>query len=98
MGLAFKREIDDARNSLSYKAIKILRRQMAEVKVHDPYLAPGELSPLLAEADLVLVCTNHRAYQELGLEPLRAAGPTLVADIWNVFGRGRVFFRAPDDL
>jgi UDP-N-acetyl-D-mannosaminuronic acid dehydrogenase len=98
LGLAFKANIDDARNSLSYKAIKILRRQMAEIQTHDPYLAPGDLAPLAADADFLLLATNHDAYREWGTDGLRAAGKTLVADVWNVFGTGKVFFTAPDDL
>ncbi|MGE0707273.1 MAG: nucleotide sugar dehydrogenase [Planctomycetota bacterium] len=97
-GLAFKREIDDARNSLAYKAIKVLKRYAARTLVHDPYLEPGDLPALLRQADAVLVTTNHEAYRTLGHEALRAAGPLLVADIWNVFDLGRVFFSVPDDL
>ena len=96
--MAFKANIDDARNSLSYKAIKILRRQMAEIQTHDPYLAPGDLAPLAADADFLLLATNHDAYREWGTDGLRSAGKTLVADVWNVFDTGKVFFTAPDDL
>lgn len=98
LGLAFKREIDDNRNSLAYKALKIFRRDAVTVLTHDPYLAPGELAPLLEQADLALVATDHAEYRALGVEALRAAGPLLVVDIWNVFGQDRVFFEAPADL
>ena len=94
LGLSFKKEIDDSRNSLAYKAIKILERHGAEVLRHDPYLAPGELEPLLARADLVLVATDHQAYRDLGLDGLRAAtGDPLVVDVWNVFATAQVYFR-----
>lgn len=93
LGLAFKKEIDDTRNSLAYKAIKILNRAGAEVMRHDPYLAPGPLEPLLRRAAFVLVATNHDAYARLGRRGLVDAGARgLVADIWNVFGTGEVFF------
>lgn len=97
-GLAFKREIDDSRNSLAYKAIKVLKRYGAKVSSHDPYLAPGDLEALLRESDALLVATNHHEYQELNPSLLRGVGPTLVADVWNVFGTGQVFFQLPDGL
>jgi UDP-N-acetyl-D-mannosaminuronic acid dehydrogenase len=98
MGLAFKRDIDDSRNSLSYKAIKILRRQMADVLLHDPYLAPGDLKPMLAAADFVLVATNHSEYLALGAATLSDIGPTLISDVWNVFGTRQVLFSVPEGL
>jgi UDP-N-acetyl-D-mannosaminuronic acid dehydrogenase len=98
MGLAFKRDMDDSRNSLSYKAIKILRRQSAEVLLHDPYLAPGDLAPMLTAADLVIVATNHTEYLELGLDGLKDVGSTLISDVWNVFGTDKIFFRVPEGI
>lgn len=94
LGLAFKREIDDTRNSLSYKAIKILARRGAAVLRHDPFVKPGDLGEILGKADAVLVCTDHLAYKQLGTAGVaKLARPgTHVADCWNVFGGGKVFF------
>ena len=97
-GLSFKREIDDARNSLAYKAIKVLKRYGAKVSSHDPYLAPGDFEALLREADALLIATNHHEYQELSPALLRSVGETWVADVWNVLGAGQVFFQLPDGL
>src|SRR3954452_17302410 len=36
LGLAFKRDTDDARDSLSHKLIRLLERELADVAVHDP--------------------------------------------------------------
>jgi UDP-N-acetyl-D-mannosaminuronic acid dehydrogenase len=94
LGLAFKREIDDTRNSLAFKAIKILGRRGAAVLRHDPYVKPVELDEVLTRADAVLVCTDHDVYKKLGAKGLTAKTRkgTHVADVWNVFGRGKVFF------
>ncbi|HZV00385.1 MAG TPA: nucleotide sugar dehydrogenase [Planctomycetota bacterium] len=96
LGLSFKKEIDDTRNSLSFKAIKILGRRGAAVLRHDPYVLPGDLDEILQKADAVLVCTDHDAYKKLGLKGLtqKTRGGTHVADVWNVFQTGKVFFEA----
>ena len=39
LGLAFKRDTDDERDSLSHKLIRLLERELADVAVHDPLVA-----------------------------------------------------------
>jgi UDP-N-acetyl-D-mannosaminuronic acid dehydrogenase len=90
LGLTFKRDIDDVRDSLSAKLIRLLERELARVARHDPYV-PDESEPLasaLAEADAVVIATNHSAYD--GLAPMIPAG-ALVVDPWNASGTGEVF-------
>ncbi|GBD46681.1 UDP-N-acetyl-D-glucosamine 6-dehydrogenase [bacterium HR41] len=92
LGLTFKRDCDDTRDSLSYKLIRLLERELAVVGRHDPYV-PRESEPLdevLAGAQAVVVATNHSVYDGIAarLEP-----GTLVADPWNCAGTGAVFAR-----
>lgn len=94
LGLSFKRNIDDPRDSLAYKAKKILQRLGAKVVVHDPYLAQSNLEDALADADAVLIAMNHDYYKTANL--VRLLGKTkpscVVADIWNMLGTGKVVF------
>jgi UDP-N-acetyl-D-mannosaminuronic acid dehydrogenase len=90
LGLTFKRDSDDRRDSLSDKLIRLLERELADVSRHDPHV-PDESEPLesaLAGADAVVIATNHSAF-----EPLLPGLPstTLLVDPWNVTGAGRVF-------
>jgi UDP-N-acetyl-D-mannosaminuronic acid dehydrogenase len=90
LGLTFKRGSDDARDSLSFKLIRLLERELAHVATHDPNL-PGRSEPLdaaLEGADAVVIATNHAEYE--GLARRLPAGAVLV-DPWNVSGAGRVF-------
>jgi UDP-N-acetyl-D-mannosaminuronic acid dehydrogenase len=90
LGLTFKRDSDDARDSLSYKLVRLLERELAHVARHDPHL-PAESEPLesaLEGADAVIVATDHSAFE--GLASRLPAGALLV-DPWNVTGAGRVF-------
>jgi UDP-N-acetyl-D-mannosaminuronic acid dehydrogenase len=94
LGLSFKKNIDDTRNSLAYKALKSLGRRGAAVLKHDPFVMPGDLDAILAKADAVLVCTDHDAYREIGREGIqeKTRPGTHVADVWNLWGHGKVFF------
>lgn len=90
LGLAFKRDTDDVRDSLSFKLIRLLERELAHVARHDPHVPAGSegLDAALADADAVVIATNHSKFEELG--PRLPAG-ALVVDPWNVLGEGGVF-------
>jgi UDP-N-acetyl-D-mannosaminuronic acid dehydrogenase len=96
LGLTFKRDSDDLRDSLSLKLIRLLERELAHVARHDPH-APAQSEPLdaaLDGAEAVVVATNHSSFERLlgGLSE-----GVLLVDPWNVTGAGRVFgsVRAP---
>lgn len=84
LGMAFKAESDDIRDSLSYKLKRILRYKAKDVLCHDPHVTlDPDLVPLrkvVAESDLLVLCTPHRAYRQLH-------APVPVIDIWGSGGR-----------
>ena len=92
LGVAYKKDIDDVRESPALHIIERLHRKGAKIRVHDPYVAAVETSegsyesvPLTPEAlraaDAVLVLTDHTCveYDEV----LRHAN--LVVDTRNAF-------------
>jgi UDP-N-acetyl-D-mannosaminuronic acid dehydrogenase len=94
LGMAFKADSDDPRESLSYKLRKILEYEAAEVLCTDVYIQEPGLLPLdevLWRSDLVILATPHQEYRRLELRE-----ETPVVDIWNAFGRG-VFPATPAD-
>src|SRR5436190_2239249 len=90
LGLTFKRDSDDRRDSLSDKLIRLLERELAHVSRNDPFV-PDESEPLetaVAGADAVVIATNHSAYDAV----IGDLPPTvLLVDPWNVTGASRVF-------
>ena len=71
LGLAFKADTDDERDSLSHKLIRLLERELADVAIHDPHVVTPTVSldEAVAGADAVVVATNHPEFS--GLETLR---------------------------
>src|SRR3954464_10429428 len=95
LGLTFKRDSDDLRDSLSYKLIRLLERELAHVARHDPYV-PDESEPLeaaLADAEAVVIATNHSAYDHVLPQLPKGA---LLVDPWNVTGSAQVFAYADE--
>ena len=90
LGLTFKRDSDDLRDSLSYKLVRMLERELANVARHDPHV-PQDSEPLetvLEGADAVVIATNHSDFEDVAAHLPEGA---LLADPWNVTGAGRVF-------
>jgi UDP-N-acetyl-D-mannosaminuronic acid dehydrogenase len=82
LGMAFKADIDDIRDSLSYKLGKVLRFHGAEVYYSDEFARdPTFISKeqLVERSDVVIVGVPHSAYRTLAI-PERVE----VVDLWGV--------------
>ena len=88
LGMAFKANIDDKRESLSYKLKKILLFESREVLCSDTqFHEPGFVSTeeLIRRSDVIIVGAPHRDYKELHVPEGK-----LLVDIWNMNGKGCV--------
>jgi UDP-N-acetyl-D-mannosaminuronic acid dehydrogenase len=99
LGLSFKRDTDDERDSLSHKLIRMLERELADVAVCDPVVATPTQSfeDAVRDAAAVVVATNHSAFDGRLPDVLELAAPdALVVDPWNCFGSAQVFAYATE--
>ncbi len=101
LGLAFKADTDDERDSLAHKLIRLLERELADVAVHDPHVATPTLSleEALTGAELVVIASNHSDFRDPGTLAAIARSATadcLVADPWNCWGAAQVFAYASE--
>jgi UDP-N-acetyl-D-mannosaminuronic acid dehydrogenase len=101
LGLAFKRDTDDERDSLSHKLIRLLERELADVAVHDPEVrSPTQgFTEAVRDAAAVIVATNHSAFERpdrLAAVSALAGEDCLIVDPWNAFGSGQVFAYAAE--
>ncbi len=94
LGLSFKKDIDDTRNSLAFKLKKILLAEGAEVRLHDPLIPSEPLEDVLRGADLVFLAMNHDAFGVITPAFLRerVQADAVVCDIWNLMGTGQIVF------
>ncbi len=96
LGLAFKADTDDERDSLAHKLIRLLERELADVVAHDPHVSTPTLTleEAIESADVVVVAANHSEFRDpraLATIAQRAGGDCLVVDPWNCWGAGQVF-------
>lgn len=73
LGVAYKRDVDDVRESPALDIIELLRQKGADVRYHDPYIpalshngrafrSEPDLAAALDAADCVVVVTDHSTY------------------------------------
>ena len=86
LGMAFKAESDDIRESLSYKLKKIFDFEAKEVLCSDPYVKDDRFvseEELITRSDIIIIATPHKLYKELTIPSDKKA-----VDIWNILGNG----------
>jgi len=101
LGLAFKADTDDERDSLAHKLIRLAERELADVLVHDPLVATptASLQEAVKGAEMVVMATNHSRFRSpstLATIASCASPECLVVDPWNCWGAGQVFAYASE--
>jgi UDP-N-acetyl-D-mannosaminuronic acid dehydrogenase len=89
LGMAFKADSDDSRESLSYKLRKVLEYEAAtilctDIAIEDPSFLP--LDEVIDRSDILIVGSPHREYRKLVFPPSK-----WVVDVWNFFEKGSLF-------
>jgi UDP-N-acetyl-D-mannosaminuronic acid dehydrogenase len=80
LGLAYRADLGDTRESPSLAIIDRLEEAQVDVRAHDPYIAAdggptrsGDIADVVTGADAIIIATDHRAYRDLD--------PTLIAGL-----------------
>ncbi|MDD6827114.1 MAG: nucleotide sugar dehydrogenase [Oscillospiraceae bacterium] len=86
LGMSFKAESDDIRESLSYKVKKLFEFEAEKVLCSDPFVKDDRFvsaEDLVKKSDIIIIATPHKVYKTLQIPEGKK-----VADIWNVLGNG----------
>lgn len=88
LGMAFKGNVDDKRESLSYKLKKILEFEAKNVLCSDPYIKEKDFvseKELISRSDIIIIATPHKHYERIIIPKNK-----VLVDIWNIFNKGCV--------
>ena len=86
LGMAFKANSDDERDSLSFKLKRLLEIESKKVYCTDPYVKRDYFvgaEDLVRICDIIIVATPHEEYKRLHIGDHR-----LLVDVWNLYGKG----------
>lgn len=92
LGLAYKPEIDDPRESPALKIVSLLKQKGIKVKTFDPFIKKqsnaSSVEEALKECDCAVLATHHKSLVEK-LSPvfLKKAGVKAIVDARNVLDR-----------
>ena len=102
LGLAFKENCPDLRNTRVVDIVQALRGYDAEVDIHDPWVNPAEAEheygirpmsqPQAGSYDAVIIAVGHRQFVAMGVEGIRAFGKpaAVIYDVKYVLPRDAV--------
>ena len=85
LGMSFKADNDDLRQSPALRIQEILVREGADVAVHDPYHDTMSLEDAVKDADAIVLATNHTAFRGLRVSDLlpQAKPDCVFVDCWG---------------
>jgi UDP-N-acetyl-D-mannosaminuronic acid dehydrogenase len=95
LGLAFKGDVDDMRESPSIKVIEALQERGLEVKSFDPHIKElqhttqqATLEEATEDADLIILTTDHTDFKQLSPNSLTTKQPKpFILDTKNALSR-----------
>ena len=82
LGLSFKAENDDTRDSLSIKLLKYLKSKKIKTFQSDEYYKDKKninKNDLVKRSDILIIATPHKAYKKLKIDKKKE-----VIDIWGI--------------
>lgn len=69
LGMSYKANVADLRESPSLHLVKLLRNNLAKVEIFDPYLADlsttDSLEEILKKSDVIVLATNHQQFIDI---------------------------------
>ena len=85
MGLSFKADIDDIRDSLSIELINYLKKRKINFIYNDPHYNDPKnvnLKKLIKKSSIIVVATPHKFYKNIKIPKKKK-----IIDIWNIIKR-----------
>jgi UDP-N-acetyl-D-mannosaminuronic acid dehydrogenase len=85
LGLSFKAENDDIRDSLSIKLLKFLKSKKIKTLQSDEYYKDKQninKNILIKKSDIIIVGTPHKAYKKLKIKRNK-----ILIDIWGIVNK-----------
>lgn len=90
LGMAFKADSDDHRDSLSFKLRKIAEAKCKNVLCHDFHIEHPSFHPLdkvLDQSDIIILAAPHSGYKNIDIQKYKNKK---IVDIWNLWGLPRL--------
>lgn len=94
LGLTYKADIDDIRESPSLEILKILKKKKLKVKSYEPYIPEKSdfknLEETLKNSDIIIIATNHKEFKKITGKLLKKHNIKIVIDGKNCLNKSDI--------
>lgn len=94
LGLAFKPDVADTRESPAFKIIELLKAKAANLIVYDPFVTEkstvSSLEELLAKSEALILVTSHRQFLNMDLDRLKNSKVKILIDGRNCLDKEKI--------
>ena len=94
LGLAFKADVADTRESPAFKIIKLLKDEGAHPIIYDPYLKEKStvksLNELFEISEVLVLITSHREFVNMNLDNLKNTKVKIIIDGRNCLDKNKI--------
>ncbi|MFA5134781.1 MAG: nucleotide sugar dehydrogenase [Patescibacteria group bacterium] len=94
LGLSYKANIDDLRESPALKILELLKEEGAQVEVFDPFFpersTAKDISAILKRVDAVVLATNHRQFIDIPIQAFKKNKVKVIVDGKNCLHKEKI--------
>ncbi len=94
LGCAYKKNIDDFRESPALKIIELLKRKKADIIIYDPYIpqlsTAESLKTILSRSDIILLLTEHSEFTQIAPQTFKENNIKLIVDTRNCLDQEKI--------
>ena len=94
LGVAYKPDVDDTRESPAFKVIDALKDKATEIFIFDPYVKKESnvknLDELMQKSDYIILVTGHNEFKNMNLSKLKENNIKIVIDGRNCLDKEKI--------
>ncbi|MFA4817370.1 MAG: nucleotide sugar dehydrogenase [Parcubacteria group bacterium] len=94
LGLSYKANVGDLRESPALKIIEILKERGALLHIFDPYISEmstvKNVQELLKKSEAIILVTNHSEFEQISPKEFKRAGIKIIIDGVNALDKGAI--------
>lgn len=91
LGVAYKANIDDVRESPALKIIELVKKGKADLAIFDPHIPKastiGSLEEILEKSEAIIIATDHKEFKEVDPALFKKHGIKVIIDGRNCLGK-----------
>jgi hypothetical protein len=94
LGLAYKKDIEDVRESPALKILETLKKKKADVQTFDPFIPKSStaktLKSLLSHSKAIILATAHTTFMQIKPAEFKKAGVKIIIDGRNCLDKEKI--------